>query len=64
MADNDLTQTIADAAAAPAKAIGDTGTVELHKLSELIAADQYLAAKNARRGFRLSKIVPGGAIPP
>lgn len=57
----DLSDAIANAAAAPLKATGDTGSLEQHNLKDLIAADQYLASKRARRGFRISKIVPGSA---
>jgi hypothetical protein len=49
----------------PAKAAGDAGSVEQHKLTEQIAADRYLASKEAvqskRRGLRFSKLVPPGA---
>ena len=64
MAD-DLDQTIHDNADGPAKAAGDSGSVEQHKLSEQIAADRYLASKQAakskRLGLRITKIVPPGA---
>lgn len=61
---SDLTDAIADAAALPKKATGDNGSTEERDLSELIAADKYLAGKRATAsglpGFKLSKIVPGG----
>jgi len=64
MAD-DLDQTIRDNADGPAKAAGDSGSMEQHKLSEQIAADRYLASKQAakskRLGLRITKIVPPGA---
>ena len=64
MAD-DLDQTIRDNADGPAKAAGDSGSMEQHKLSEQIAADRYLASKQAakskRLGLRIRKIVPPGA---
>ena len=64
MAD-DLNQTIRDNADGPAKATGDSGSMEQHKLSEQIAADRYLASKQAakskRLGLRITKIVPPGA---
>jgi len=64
MAD-DLDQTIRDNADGPAKATGDSGSMEQHKLSEQIAADRYLASKQAakskRLGLRITKIVPPGA---
>ena len=64
MAD-ELEDTIKENARGPAKASGDAGSVEQHKLAEQIEADRYLAAKEAakskRRGLRFSKIVPPGA---
>lgn len=61
----DLDQTIRDNADGPAKAAGDSGSMEQHKLSEQIAADRYLASKQAakskRLGLRITKIVPPGA---
>jgi hypothetical protein len=49
-----------------AKASGDTGSVEKHKLSEQIAADSYTratkAAKRRRRGIRFSRAVPPGTV--
>ena len=64
MAD-DLERTIRDNADGPAKASGDSGSMEQHKLSDQIAADRYLASKQAaksrRLGLRFTKIVPPGA---
>ncbi len=40
MSDN-LQETIRESAKAPAKASGDAGSVEQHKLTEQIAADKY-----------------------
>lgn len=64
MAD-DLEQSIQENAQQPAKASGDSGSVEQHSLSEQIAADQYLASKRAMRskrlGLRFTKIIPPGA---
>jgi hypothetical protein len=60
-----LDDTIRTNAEGPAKASGDAGSVEQHKLSEQIEADRYLASKDAakskRRGLRFNKIVPPGA---
>ena len=60
-----LDETIRESANAPAKASGDAGSVEQHKLTEQIAADKYLAAKEAvtkkKRGLRFNKLVPPGA---
>ena len=64
MAD-DLDDTIRDNAAGPAKASGDAGSMEQHKLADQIEADRYLASKKAaaqkRRGLRFTKLVPPGA---
>lgn len=49
----------------PAKASGDAGAVEQHKLTEQIAADKHLSSKEAvskpHRGLRFNKIVPPSA---
>jgi hypothetical protein len=62
---DDLDNTIRENAQSPAKASGDAGSVEQHKLSEQIAADRYLkskeAAKSKRRGLAFNKLVPPGA---
>ncbi len=62
---NDLNETIRESAKAPAKASGDAGSVEQHKLTEQIAADKYLANKQAasqkKRGLRFNKLVPPSA---
>ncbi len=64
MAD-DLEDEIRKNAEGPAKASGDAGSVEQHKLAEQIEADRYLASKDAvkkpRRGLRFTKLVPPGA---
>jgi hypothetical protein len=64
MAD-DLESTIREDAEVPAKASGDSGSMEQHKLADQIAADRYLASKKALRskrlGLRFTKIVPPGA---
>jgi hypothetical protein len=58
----DLSATIAQAATEPASATGDNGSATNRPLAELILADQYLASKTKRGpGFRISKIVAGGA---
>ena len=63
MAD-DLDDTIRENAEGPAKAAGDAGSVEQHKLSDQIEADRYLASKEAAksksRGLRFDKFVPPG----
>lgn len=63
MAD-DLSQTIAENAQGPAKASGDSGSMEQHPLPDQIAADKYLESKKATRrqglGIGLKKLVPPG----
>ena len=62
---NDLEDEIRDNAKGPAKASGDAGSVEQHKLTDQIAADKHLAAKDAvrrpHRGLRFNKLVPPAA---
>lgn len=64
MAD-DLKPAIRENAEGPAKASGDSGSMEQHKLPDQIAADRYLctkeAAKSKTRGLRFNKLVPPGA---
>jgi len=59
-----LDNSIKTNAEGPARASGDSGSVEQHKLSEQIAADKYLESKKASRvkglGIKLAKISPGG----
>ncbi|MFM2094116.1 MAG: hypothetical protein RIS70_1240 [Planctomycetota bacterium] len=61
----ELDDTIRQNAQGPAKAAGDAGSLEQHKLSEQIEADKYLASKEAskskHRGLQFNKIVPPGA---
>jgi hypothetical protein len=62
-------ETIADAikenAAGPAKASGDSVSIEQHSIQDQIAADRYLASKRAaakpHRGMRFTRIIPPGA---
>jgi hypothetical protein len=62
----DLEKTIRDNASGPAKASGDAGSVEQHKLADQIAADRYLSSKEAaerkKRGLRFNKLVPPGTV--
>ncbi len=61
---NELDDTIRQNAQGPARASGDAGSVEQHKLSDQIAADKHLAGKDAvnkkHRGLRFNKLVPPG----
>ena len=66
MAD-DLKDTIRDNASGPKRASGDAGSVDQHALADQIAADKYLAgkdaaAKNPAKGFTRVKIVPPGSV--
>jgi len=62
---NDLDQNIRDNATGPAKATGDSGSVEQHKLRDQVEADRYLESKKATRrkgvGVKFAKLVPPGA---
>ncbi len=64
MTDNELTESIADNAAAPRKVSGDAGSVEQHSLTDQIKADKYLRSKQATTGaglgIKLHKITPDG----
>ena len=61
-----LENSILENAKQPSKASGDSGSVEQHPLSEQIAADKYLASRNATRarglGIKLTKLSPDGAV--
>lgn len=61
-----LDNSIKTNASNPAKASGDSGSVEQHKLTDQIAADKYLESKKASRskglGIKLAKISPGGTV--
>jgi hypothetical protein len=63
MAD-ELDDTIRQNAQGPARASGDAGSVEQHKLPEQIEADRYLASKKAAksksRGLVFNKLIPPG----
>lgn len=61
----DLSQTIRDNAAAPAEVTVDGRSAKQHPLPEQIAADKYLASKQATRkkglGIALKKLSPPGS---
>lgn len=65
MPDETIADAIKDNAAGPAKASGDSISVEQHSIQDQIAADRYLASKRAatkpHRGLRFSRVVPPGA---
>ena len=60
----DLENTILETAQGPAKASGDSGSMEQHSLLDQIEVDRYLESKKAARskglGIRLKKLVPPG----
>ena len=62
---DDLSEQLRSNMQSPAKASGDAGSVEQHKLSDQIAAAKFLDAKEAvkkpKRGLRFNKLVPPGA---
>ena len=67
MAETDLTNTIAENAAGPARARGDSTEVQQHSLADQIAADRYLASKNAigsgkKLGIKFFRLKAGGAV--
>lgn len=63
--DNSLEQTIRDNATGPSEAHGDSGGVKQHSLPDQIAAERFLASKQAAksksRGIRFSRLAPPGA---
>jgi len=64
----DLSTTIETVAGEPLKMQGDAGSVEQHKLTDLIEADRYLGGKDATAAtqttlpIRLFKLSPPGAV--
>jgi hypothetical protein len=60
-----LTDQIRENAQGPRRASGDSGSVEQHSLTEQMAADRYLASKEAAKrkgmGIRVGKMIPPGA---
>lgn len=66
---DDLQDTISDNAQGPASASGDSGSMRQHGLRDQIAADRYMAGKDAvanrtkkTMGIRMVKLVPPGAV--
>jgi hypothetical protein len=62
----DLEQDIREDAQGPARAQGDSGSVQQHALKDQVEADRYLASKQAakkpKRGLQFSKLVPPGSV--
>ena len=60
----ELDQNIRENAAGPRRARNDAGEMEQHPLPDQIAADRYLASKNATKkkglGVTLKKLIPPG----
>jgi len=63
---NSLVDIIRENAAGPKRASGDAGSVEQHALSEQIAADKYLASKQAAKhpaqAFTRVRIISPGTV--
>lgn len=65
---SDLSESIESAAAAPLKSSADSISAEQHPLQDLIAADRYLASKEAAAnngplgGIVLSRLRPPGTV--
>jgi hypothetical protein len=59
-----LDEKIKKNAEGPAKASGDSGSIQQHPLADQIEADRYLSAKKAmkskRLGLRITKLIPPG----
>ncbi len=61
--DFNLEEAIRENASGPKRAQGDSGSIEQHSLQDQIAADKYLASKNAVKhgiGIKNVKISPDG----
>lgn len=62
VAETALTQALAG----PARVSGDAGSVESHRLSDLIAADKHLKGQDAAgkpaRGLRITRLLPPGTV--
>ena len=61
---DDFDDTLLENAQGPAKASGDAGSVEQHKLSDLLELARYLASKAATKtrnlGLKFRRFVPPG----
>lgn len=60
-----LDNQIRENAQGPRRASGDSGSVEQHSLQDQMAADRYLASKEAAKrrgmGIRVGRMIPPGA---
>ena len=63
-APDNLDDALRSNASGPRRARGDSAEIEQHPLADQIAADRYLASKNAAKnkglGIRFKKLVPPG----
>jgi len=63
--EDNLEQAIRDNAQGPARAQGDSGSVQQHPLPDQIDADRYLCSKKAVKskglGLRITRLIPSGA---
>ena len=66
MPDDTITDAISANVTGPKKAAGDAISIEQHSITEQIAADRYLASKDAtsskKLGIKLLRITPGGTV--
>ena len=66
MSDTTIETAIKENANGPNRASGDAGSVEQHSLTDQMAADKQLGAKEAMKtkglGIKLLKISPGGTV--
>lgn len=61
-----ISDALVEAAQGPKRVRSDAGEVESHSIPDLIAAEKHarsqIAARSTRRGFRLAKQIPPGAV--
>ena len=61
-----LDDKIQEVASGPAKASGDAGSVDQHKLKDLVEADKHLSQKEAAKsrglGIKRVQLIPPGAV--
>ena len=66
MVDDELDEAILENATGPARASGDSGSVDQHPLPDQITVAKYRAARTAvarpHRGLYFTKLVPPGAV--
>ena len=66
MAEEDVKDAIEKNAQGPRSAKGDVGEVQQHSLKDQVAADRYLASREARsephKSLRFAKLFPQGRV--